>query len=60
MAQPNKQDSKLADSDDNPQIADRQAAITAPTGGATVDAESRTAINSIISTLEAHGLVADN
>ena len=40
--------------------AEQQAAITAPTGGATVDAESRTAINAIISALEAHGLVADN
>lgn len=60
MAQPNKQDSQLADSADNPMIADQGAAITAPTGGATVDAESRTAINDIISRLEAHGLVADN
>lgn len=60
MAQPAAQSSKLADKDGNPQVADRQAAITAPTGGATVDAESRTAINAIITALEAHGLVADN
>jgi len=60
MAQPAKETSKLADKSGNPQIADRQSAITAPSGGATVDAEARTAINSIITALEAHGLVADN
>lgn len=60
MAQPNKQDSQLADRNHKPMIAEQQTAITAPTGGATVDAESRTAINAIISALEAHGLVADN
>jgi len=37
-----------------------QASITAPTGGTTVDAEARTAINAIITRLEAYGLVADN
>lgn len=37
-----------------------QAAITAPTGGATTDAEARTAINSIITTLENLGLVKLN
>lgn len=60
MAQPTPQDSQLADASDNPMIANQGAAITAPTGGVTVDAEARTAINSIISALEAHGLVADN
>lgn len=60
MAQPNKQDAQLADANDNPMIANQQSAITAPSGGATTDAEARTAINSIISALEAHGLVADN
>lgn len=40
--------------------AAQQTAITAPTGGATVDAESRAAINAIITRLEAYGLVADN
>jgi hypothetical protein len=37
-----------------------KAAITAPTGGATTDAEARTAINSIITVLEQFGLVAAN
>lgn len=36
------------------------AAVTAPAGGATVDAEARTAINALISRLEALGLVEPN
>lgn len=40
--------------------ASRQSAITAPTGGATVDAEARTAINAIITALEQFGLVTPN
>ena len=36
------------------------SAITAPSGGATVDAEARTAINSVITTLENLNLVAPN
>lgn len=40
--------------------AARQSAITAPTGGATVDAEARTAINTIITVLETFGLVTPN
>ncbi len=38
----------------------RQAAITAPTGGATVDAEARTAINLLITRLEVAGLITPN
>lgn len=37
-----------------------KTAITAPTGGATTDAEARTAINSIITVLEQFGLVVAN
>lgn len=36
----------------------RQAAVTAPTGGTTVDAQARTAINDIIARLQAHGLIS--
>lgn len=38
--------------------ATRGAAVTAPTGGSTVDAESRAAITSLISRLQALGLIA--
>lgn len=37
-----------------------QSAITAPTGGATQDAEARTAINSLITAMEVFGLVTPN
>lgn len=37
-----------------------KAAVAAPTGGATVDAEARTAINAIITVLEQFGLVEPN
>ena len=60
MASLNKKDSQLADSANKPLIGEQQAAITAPTGGATTDTEARTAINAIITALEAHGLVASN
>lgn len=36
----------------------RQAAITAPSGGATVDAEARTAINSLRTVLSTFGFTA--
>ncbi|THD38334.1 MAG: DUF2793 domain-containing protein [Sphingomonas sp.] len=39
-------------------VGARQAAIAAPSGGATVDAESRTAIAAMLGALRAHGLIA--
>jgi len=41
-------------------LAARQSAITAPTGGGTVDAEARTAINTVITVLETFGMVTPN
>lgn len=40
--------------------AGKQSAITAPTGGSTIDTESRAAVNSIITVLETFGLVTAN
>lgn len=39
-------------------VGPRQAAVTAPTGGGTIDAQSRTAINDLIARLQAHGLIS--
>jgi hypothetical protein len=71
MASLVKQVSKLADASDKPLIGDRQAAITAPTAGgvgatagafadATIRDSHTTAINDIITALEAHGLIESN
>lgn len=38
-------------------VGPRQAAIAAPSGGATIDAEARAAIDAIIAALMSHGLV---
>lgn len=38
-------------------VGARAAAIAAPTGGTTVDSQSRTAIGQILSALQAHGLI---
>jgi len=64
MAQPNKHDSQMADSAGNPLIAKTQSAAIAAlvvTGTyATDDTPIETAINDIISVLEANGFIADN
>lgn len=69
MATLNKQESKLADNADKPLIGNRQAAITAVSGTAdgtygTAEAAiingNVTAINAIITALEAHGLIESN
>ena len=39
-------------------VGSRQSAITAPSGGATIDVEARTAINAIRSALTVHGLTS--
>jgi hypothetical protein len=39
-------------------VGSQQATIANPTGGSTIDAEARTAINSIITAIKTHGLVA--
>lgn len=41
-----------------PVIGARQPAITTPTGGATVDAEARTALADVLAALRAHGLIS--
>lgn len=38
-------------------VGEQQPAITAPTGGSTTDAQSRTAIGAILTVLQAHGLI---
>ena len=76
MTQPSAAEAKLVDKNDNPQIANRQTAITAitdSTGGTASDtiddatlsirddiSSLAAKINAIIDVLEAHGLVADN
>ena len=39
-------------------VSARQSNVPQPTGGATIDVQSRTAINSILSLLQAHGLMS--
>ena len=39
-------------------VSNRGAAVADATGGATIDAEARTAINSLLARLRAHGLIA--
>ena len=69
MAQPNPQDTQLADRNQNGMISDQGASVTAVSGTAdgTYDTTEQnlindlvTAVNAIIERLEAHGLIADN
>ena len=63
MATLKKGDSQMADGSDKPMVGARQAAITAVsvTGTyATDDTPIETAINGIITALEAHGLIESN
>lgn len=60
MATLSASDSQLADRSNKPLVGARQSALTAPTGGATTDAEARAAIVAIQTVLEAHGLVESN
>lgn len=39
-------------------VGARQAAVAAPSGGSTVDAEARTALAAVIAALSSHGLIA--
>jgi len=39
-------------------VGSQQATIANPTGGSTIDAEARTAINSILTAIKTHGLIA--
>ena len=63
MATLKKENSQMADANDKPMIGARQAAITnvTVTGTyATDDTPIETAINAIITALEAHGLIESN
>ena len=63
MATLSKENSQLADSSDNPMIGAQQSSIanvTVTGTYATDDTPIETAINAIITALEAHGLIASN
>ncbi len=59
MANPKASDTQLADRNNRGLIGLAQTLVADPAGGATVDAQARTAINSILDILEAHGLMKD-
>ncbi len=48
----------IADSNGNQVVTTQQAAVTAPSGGSTIDSQARTAIGDLIARLRAHGLIA--
>lgn len=58
MANPSKNIAQLADKNQKPMIGNQQALVADPAGGATVDAEARAAIVSILNILEEHGLMS--
>lgn len=63
MATLSKRNSQMADSSDNPMIGAQQdsiANVTVTGTYATDDTPIETAINAIITALEAHGLIASN
>lgn len=63
MATLSKENSQMADSSDNPMIGAQQSSIanvTVTGTYATDDTPIETAINAIITALEAHGLIASN
>lgn len=63
MTQPTAATAKLSDRNDNLQVADRGASVTALTLTGTYAsdfANIQTAVNALIERLEAHGLIADN
>lgn len=63
MASLNKQDSQMADSSGNAMVGAQQSSIanvTVTGTYATDDTPIETAINAIITALEAHGLIASN
>jgi uncharacterized protein affecting Mg2+/Co2+ transport len=39
-------------------VGTQQPAVASPSGGATVDAEARTALSSLLAAMRAHGLIA--
>lgn len=55
---PNGIKAPIYDSDGVQVLGDQQSTIADPSGGATQDAEARTAIAAIIDALQAHGLIA--
>lgn len=63
MTQPTAANAKLSDNNDNLQIAERGASVTALSLSGTYAsdyANIQTAVNALIERLEAHGLIADN
>lgn len=54
---PSQKNDEGEDNDVQRVVGPRQAGIASPTGGTTEDVEARTAIDSILAALRAHGLI---